>query len=183
MHLIITDAWLAKSKAIHLSGVQLVLAGLVAALCLMMVSVGLYHWVFLKGAQEGWPIVGSVVKFVAKDEFEQRDRTHGKSERRQCRIERVDTGAVIQQITRFVEIRTEDAIHVKARPIANNNDGFAELTTVLHRRRRCVRARLRGHDDLKQRHLVHRREEVHPDDAVGMRRHTRDLANRNCARI
>jgi hypothetical protein len=40
----------------------------------MMVSVGLYHWVFLKGAQEGWPIVGSVVKFVAKDEFEQRDR-------------------------------------------------------------------------------------------------------------
>ena len=74
MHLIITDAWLAKSKAIHLSGVQLVLAGFAASLCVMLASVGLYHWVFLKGAQEGWPIVGSLVKFVAKDEFEQRDR-------------------------------------------------------------------------------------------------------------
>ena len=32
MHLIITDAWLAKSRAIYLNGSQLVLAGLVAAL-------------------------------------------------------------------------------------------------------------------------------------------------------
>ncbi len=74
MHLIITDAWLAKSQAIHLSGTKLLLAGLALSISLILVSVGLYHWVFLKGAQEGWPIVGSLVKFVAKDEFEQRDR-------------------------------------------------------------------------------------------------------------
>ncbi len=74
MHLIITDAWLAKSRAIYLSGTRLILAGFLAALALMVVAAGLYHWVFLKGAREGWPIIGSMVKLVVKDEFEQRDR-------------------------------------------------------------------------------------------------------------
>lgn len=74
MHLIITDAWLAKSRAIHLNGTKLLVAGLSVSLSLMLVVAGLYHWIFLKGAREGWPIVGSSVKFVAKDEFEHRDR-------------------------------------------------------------------------------------------------------------
>jgi murein DD-endopeptidase MepM/ murein hydrolase activator NlpD len=74
MHLIITDAWMAKSKAMHLSGTKLLLAGLLSALCLMFVSVGLYHWVFLTAAREGWPIVGSLVKLVAKDDSIQRER-------------------------------------------------------------------------------------------------------------
>jgi len=55
MHLIITDAWLAKSKAMHLSGTKLILVGLLSALCVMLVSVGLYHWVFLTAARAGWP--------------------------------------------------------------------------------------------------------------------------------
>lgn len=74
MHLIITDAWLAKSRAIHLSGAQLFLAGLTLALALMLVAAGMYHWVFLKGAREGWPVVGTLVRLMVKDEFEQRDR-------------------------------------------------------------------------------------------------------------
>ena len=74
MHLIITDAWLAKSRAIHLSGRKLMAFGLLVSLTLSLVSAGLYHWVFLKGAREGWPIVGALVKLVVKDEFEQRDR-------------------------------------------------------------------------------------------------------------
>lgn len=74
MHLIITDAWLANSRAIYLSGTKLILAGFVAALALMLVAAGLYHWVFLKGAREGWPVIGSLVKLVVKDEFDQRDR-------------------------------------------------------------------------------------------------------------
>ena len=74
MHVIITDAWLAKSRAIYLSGPRLLLAAVLAALTLMLVAAGLYHWVFLKGAREGWPVVGSLVKLVVKDEAEQRDR-------------------------------------------------------------------------------------------------------------
>jgi murein DD-endopeptidase MepM/ murein hydrolase activator NlpD len=34
----------------------------------------MYHWIFLKGAREGWPVVGTLVRLVVKDEFEQRDR-------------------------------------------------------------------------------------------------------------
>jgi murein DD-endopeptidase MepM/ murein hydrolase activator NlpD len=74
VHLIITDAWLAQSRAIYLSGTKLVVAGFVAALALMLVAAGMYHWVFLKGAREGWPVIGGLVKLVVKDEFEQRDR-------------------------------------------------------------------------------------------------------------
>jgi hypothetical protein len=74
MQLIITDAWLAKSHAVHLSGTKLVLALLALSLALMLTSLGMYHWVFLKGAREGWPIIGSLVRLVVKDEFAQRDR-------------------------------------------------------------------------------------------------------------
>ncbi|MEO5670886.1 MAG: M23 family metallopeptidase [Ramlibacter sp.] len=74
MHFIITDAWLAKSRAVHLSGSRLVLFFVALSMGLMLRAAGLYHWVFLKGAREGWPIVGALVKLVVKDEFEQRDR-------------------------------------------------------------------------------------------------------------
>jgi len=74
MQLIITDAWLIKSRAFHLSGTKLLLAVLASSLVLMLVSAGLYHWVFLKGAREGWPIVGTLVRLVVKDEVAQQDR-------------------------------------------------------------------------------------------------------------
>src|SRR5215217_8721632 len=44
------------------------------SLLLMMSAAGLYHWVFLKGARDGWPVVGTLVRLVVQDEFEQRDR-------------------------------------------------------------------------------------------------------------
>ena len=74
MHFIITDAWLAKSRAVHLSGTKLVAALAALSLGLMLSAAGLYHWVFLKGAREGWPVIGALVKLVVKDEFAQRDR-------------------------------------------------------------------------------------------------------------
>ncbi len=74
MQVIITDAWLAKSRAFHLSGGKLLLSLFALSIALMLVSAGLYHWVFLKGAREGWPIIGSLVRLVVKDEFAQRDR-------------------------------------------------------------------------------------------------------------
>lgn len=74
MQLIITDAWLARTRSIHLAGWQLLGAILVLSMALMITAVGLYHWVFLKGAREGWPLIGSVVKLMVRDENEQRDR-------------------------------------------------------------------------------------------------------------
>ncbi len=74
MHLIITDAWMAKSRPIHLTGTKLLLVGVTASFVLMAAAAALYHWVFMKGAREGWPVISSLVKLVARDEFEQRDK-------------------------------------------------------------------------------------------------------------
>jgi len=38
-----------------MSGLQLLLAAFLLSLALMLTAAGLYHWVFLKGAREGWP--------------------------------------------------------------------------------------------------------------------------------
>ena len=74
MQLIITDAWLVKSRAFHLSGSKLLMTVIVSSFALMLVSAGMYHWVFLKGAREGWPIIGTLVRLVVKDEVAQQDR-------------------------------------------------------------------------------------------------------------
>jgi murein DD-endopeptidase MepM/ murein hydrolase activator NlpD len=74
VHFIITDAWLAKSRAIHLSGSRLLLLLIAASFGLMLTAAGMYHWVFLKGAREGWPVIGALLRPIVKDEIEQRDR-------------------------------------------------------------------------------------------------------------
>jgi murein DD-endopeptidase MepM/ murein hydrolase activator NlpD len=74
VHFIITDASLARSRALHLSGPQMFAAFLAMALALMLCAAVLYHWVFLKGARDGWPVVGDLVKLVVRDDLEQRDR-------------------------------------------------------------------------------------------------------------
>lgn len=74
MQLIITDAWLARTRVIHLSGTRLVFFFLGLAVVMMLVAAGLYHWVFLKGAREGWPFIGTLVKLVVRDEVAQRER-------------------------------------------------------------------------------------------------------------
>lgn len=45
MQLIITDAWLARRRALHLDGLKLGLVLLVSALLVSLVSVTVYHWV------------------------------------------------------------------------------------------------------------------------------------------
>ena len=74
MQLIITDARFSRSRAIQLTGTSLVLSFLGLALALMLASAVLYHWVFLKGARDGWPVVGALVKLVVRDEMAQQDR-------------------------------------------------------------------------------------------------------------
>ncbi len=74
MQLIITDAWLIKSRAFHLSGSKLLAAIVASSFLLILVSAGMYHWVFLKGAREGWPVIGTLVRLIVKDEVAQQDR-------------------------------------------------------------------------------------------------------------
>ena len=74
MQLIITDAWLAKTRAIQLSGRRLLAAFFLLSAGIAVLAAAMYHWVFLKGAREGWPVIGGFVQLLVKDEFAQRDR-------------------------------------------------------------------------------------------------------------
>jgi murein DD-endopeptidase MepM/ murein hydrolase activator NlpD len=73
MHIIITDAWLAKSKALHLSGLKLALFGVLASFAVMLGSVATYHWVFLKGVRQGWPGFESVARLVTQGELDSKE--------------------------------------------------------------------------------------------------------------
>ncbi len=59
---------MAKSRALHLSGYMLLVAGLLAFVLLMLASVVAYHGVFLRGVREGWPGFVSVARLVHQSE-------------------------------------------------------------------------------------------------------------------
>ena len=40
----------------------------------MLISGPVYHFIFLKAAREGWPVVSQLVKLMVRDEIAQRDR-------------------------------------------------------------------------------------------------------------
>jgi murein DD-endopeptidase MepM/ murein hydrolase activator NlpD len=67
VHLIITDAWLARSQAVHLNGWKLIGAALLTSFALMLGSVATYHWVFLEGVRQGWPGFSSVARMLTQD--------------------------------------------------------------------------------------------------------------------
>ena len=69
MEVIITDARLPKSIAIRMTEWQLAGALSGILLVLLMVTAGLYHLIFVKAVREDWPVFGSVVRFVAKDQI------------------------------------------------------------------------------------------------------------------
>lgn len=73
MHIIITDAWLAKSQALHLSGLKLVLSGILLSVLVMLGSVAAYHWVFLHGVRQGWPGFDSVARLVTQGDVDSKE--------------------------------------------------------------------------------------------------------------
>lgn len=74
MQLIITDSRLAKSRALQVGGLALALWLTGIFLVVTLISGAVYHWVLLKGAREGWPVISTVMRLVVREEFEQRDR-------------------------------------------------------------------------------------------------------------
>jgi murein DD-endopeptidase MepM/ murein hydrolase activator NlpD len=74
MQIMITHGSLARTRVLSLSRLQigLALAGLVVALLLL--SGAVYHFIFLKAAREGWPVVSQLVRLVVRDEIAQRER-------------------------------------------------------------------------------------------------------------
>lgn len=73
MHIIITDAWLAKSRALHLNGFKLIGATVLTSLVLMLGAVTAYHWVFLNGVRQGWPGFDSVARLVTQGDVDSKE--------------------------------------------------------------------------------------------------------------
>lgn len=74
MQLLITHGRMARSRVLNFQRWQIVLAVLLLAFGLMLTSGAVYHFVFLKAAREGWPLVSPLVKLIVRDEIAQRDR-------------------------------------------------------------------------------------------------------------
>lgn len=74
MQLLITHGTMARTRVLQFERWQLMLALLVLAVALMAASGAIYHFVFLKAAREGWPVVSPLVRLIVRDEIAQRDR-------------------------------------------------------------------------------------------------------------
>lgn len=74
MQVLITHGRMARTRVLQFHRWQLVLAMLLLAFVLMLLSGTVYHFVFLKAAREGWPVVSPLVRLIVRDEIAQRER-------------------------------------------------------------------------------------------------------------
>ncbi len=74
MQVLITHGRLARTRVLQFSALQILWALLTLGFALMLMSGAVYHFVFLKAARDGWPVVSQIVGLVVRDEFVQRDR-------------------------------------------------------------------------------------------------------------
>ena len=74
MQVLITHGNLARARVLQFHRWQLLLAVLALVGVLMSMSGTIYHFVFLKAAREGWPIVSPLVRLIVRDEIAQRER-------------------------------------------------------------------------------------------------------------
>ena len=74
MQILITHGTLARTRVLRFNRWQLVAALGALMLVLALLSGAVYHYIFLKAAREGWPVVSQIMRLVVRDEFAQRDR-------------------------------------------------------------------------------------------------------------
>jgi murein DD-endopeptidase MepM/ murein hydrolase activator NlpD len=74
MHVMITYGNLSRSKAWHVNPFKIGATVALVLVLMMLLSGAIYHFIFLKAAREGWPVVSQVVRLVVRDEIAQRDR-------------------------------------------------------------------------------------------------------------
>jgi murein DD-endopeptidase MepM/ murein hydrolase activator NlpD len=74
MQIMITHGGMARTRVLSFSRLQIFLGLSTLVMALLLLSGAIYHFVFLKAAREGWPIVSQLVKLVVRDENAQRDK-------------------------------------------------------------------------------------------------------------
>eukprot|EP01036_Dinobryon_divergens_P056449 gene56449-75377_t len=74
MQILITDYNGGRTRTLQLNRMQVTAAVVSLVTALLLLSGAIYHFIFLKAAREGWPVVSQLVKLVVRDEIAQRDR-------------------------------------------------------------------------------------------------------------
>jgi len=76
MDIMITHGRMARTHSYHLQTWQVFLVVISALMLGLALSAGIYHYLFMKAAREGWPIVGELTGLIARDDTgaTQRDR-------------------------------------------------------------------------------------------------------------
>lgn len=74
MQILITHGNVARTRLLQFNRWQLAASLAAFLVALTLLSGTVYHFVFLKAAREGWPVVSPLMRLVVRDEFAQRDR-------------------------------------------------------------------------------------------------------------
>jgi murein DD-endopeptidase MepM/ murein hydrolase activator NlpD len=74
MQILITHGGLARTRVLSFSRLQMGTAVALAVVALLLLSGAVYHFIFLKAAREGWPVVSQLVRLVVRDEIAQREQ-------------------------------------------------------------------------------------------------------------
>lgn len=74
MQIMITQGTLARTRVLQFNRMQLVGALVALVATLVLLSGTVYHFVFLKAAREGWPVVSHLVRPIVSVELAQRER-------------------------------------------------------------------------------------------------------------
>lgn len=74
MQVLITHGTMARTRVLQFQRWQIVLGALALTAVLMAASGAIYHFIFLKAAREGWPVVSPLVRLIVRDEIAQRER-------------------------------------------------------------------------------------------------------------
>lgn len=74
MQILITHGGLARTRVLSLSRLQIIFGLCCLVATLLLLSGAVYHFIFLKAARDGWPVVSQLVKLVVRDENAQRDK-------------------------------------------------------------------------------------------------------------
>lgn len=74
MQLLITHGNMARTRVLSINRWQALALAVTLVLALMAASGAVYHFVFIKAAREGWPVVSAIVRLLVRDEIAQRDR-------------------------------------------------------------------------------------------------------------
>jgi murein DD-endopeptidase MepM/ murein hydrolase activator NlpD len=129
MQILITDGALGRTRAFNLNGWQIGVIVLGSVLALLLLSGAIYHYILVKAANEGWPVVSQVVKLVVRDEIAQRDRfmrenldaMAQKVGDMQARMIRLD--AMSDRLAGLAGVKTDELKALQAAPAASGAAG------------------------------------------------------------